>query len=140
MRSPLAVVLIGLVKGYRAFISPLKAPSCKYYPTCSTYALEALNRHGAIKGFLLSTWRILRCNPWSYGGVDKVPLKGQWKSEPKYSMTDEELREYWAQLDSVGEDEPSRHKRDQLIEAQARHNIERAMSDSKVSATSRSIQ
>ena len=58
---------------YRKFISPLFPPRCKYYPTCSSYCLEAYKRHGAIKGTILSVWRLLRCNPWSMGGVDHVP-------------------------------------------------------------------
>lgn len=66
-------ILLLLVKFYRKFISPLFQPCCKYYPTCSTYALKALEKHGAVKGSILSVWRILRCNPWSLGGVDHVP-------------------------------------------------------------------
>lgn len=135
MRSPLAMVFIGIVKGYRTFISPLSAPKCKYYPTCSTYALEALNRHGAIKGFLLSTWRVLRCNPWSYGGVDKVPLKGQWRSEPQYSMTDEELHEYWHKLDSAKKHQKgSSTSVDDVVKEQSQHNIQRALSTTDASA------
>jgi putative membrane protein insertion efficiency factor len=68
-------LLIFLVKIYRKHISPLSPPKCKYYPTCSTYALDALNRHGAAKGFALSLWRVLRCNVMSLGGVDYVPRK-----------------------------------------------------------------
>lgn len=68
-------IFLLIVKFYRKFISPLKPPSCKYYPTCSTYALEAFRKHGAIKGIILSAWRLLRCNPWSLGGVDYVPDK-----------------------------------------------------------------
>ena len=64
-----------LVKFYRKFISPLKMPCCRYYPTCSQYALDAFKKHGFIKGLILSTWRILRCNPYSNGGVDYVPEK-----------------------------------------------------------------
>ena len=48
---------------------------CKYYPTCSSYALTAYEKHGFIKGTILTVWRLLRCNPWSLGGVDKVPEK-----------------------------------------------------------------
>ena len=66
-------ILLLFVKFYRKFISPMKQPCCKYYPTCSTYALKALEKHGAVKGSILSVWRILRCNPWSLGGVDHVP-------------------------------------------------------------------
>ena len=58
---------------YRKLISPLFPPRCKYYPTCSSYCLESYGRHGVIKGTVLSVWRLLRCNPWSLGGVDKVP-------------------------------------------------------------------
>ncbi len=65
--------LIGLVKLYRKFISPMKPPSCRFYPTCSEYALQALEKYGVIKGSWLSVWRILRCNPWNPGGYD--PLK-----------------------------------------------------------------
>jgi putative membrane protein insertion efficiency factor len=66
-------ILILIVKFYRKFISPLKPPCCKYYPTCSAYAVEALKRHGAVKGIILAGWRLLRCNPWSLGGIDYVP-------------------------------------------------------------------
>lgn len=69
--------LISGVRGYRRWISPLSSPQCKYHPTCSTYALEALEVHGAVKGSALSVWRVARCNPWSDGGVDDVPLPGQ---------------------------------------------------------------
>ncbi len=69
-------ILLLLVKFYRKVLSPLKSePSCKYYPTCSTYALKAISKHGAVKGFILSAWRVFRCNPWSLGGVDYVPDK-----------------------------------------------------------------
>lgn len=75
-RLPRTILIVG-VRGYRRWISPLSSPQCKYYPTCSTYALEALEVHGAIKGSALSAWRVARCNPWSHGGVDDVPLPGQ---------------------------------------------------------------
>lgn len=68
-------ILLLLVKFYRKKISPLKKPCCKYYPTCSAYALAAVEKHGALKGTALAVWRILRCNPWSLGGVDEVPDK-----------------------------------------------------------------
>ncbi|MGN0654815.1 MAG: membrane protein insertion efficiency factor YidD [Oscillospiraceae bacterium] len=60
---------------YRKFISPLKPPCCKYYPTCSQYALTAIERFGIFYGGWLAFKRILRCNPWSLGGVDHVPEK-----------------------------------------------------------------
>jgi uncharacterized protein len=61
-----------LVEGYRRLLSPLLAPRCKYHPTCSQYALDALREFGAGRGALLAGWRLLRCNPWSHGGVDYV--------------------------------------------------------------------
>lgn len=64
-----------LIRFYQKYISPLKPACCRYYPSCSQYALEAVKKHGAVKGVLLAVWRILRCNPYSKGGVDYVPEK-----------------------------------------------------------------
>ncbi len=72
-RSTLQKALIYLIKGYRLALSPLSPPCCKYYPTCSSYAIDAIMCHGAIKGLLLSFWRILRCHPFAKGGYDPVP-------------------------------------------------------------------
>ncbi|MGC0272840.1 membrane protein insertion efficiency factor YidD [Pseudactinotalea sp. Z1739] len=66
-------VLIGLVRAYQAVVSPWFAPRCRYYPSCSNYAVDALRKQGLIRGFGLAVWRVLRCNPWSLGGVDHVP-------------------------------------------------------------------
>lgn len=69
-------LLIGMIRFYQIAISPAKgAPTCKYVPTCSAYAIEAIQIHGPIKGCLLAVWRILRCNPFSKGGYDPVPQK-----------------------------------------------------------------
>ncbi|HMQ80704.1 MAG TPA: membrane protein insertion efficiency factor YidD [Ignavibacteria bacterium] len=68
-------LLILLVKLYKYFISPLFPPSCRHYPTCSTYAVEALEKHGFFKGFWLASVRILKCNPFFSGGYDPVPEK-----------------------------------------------------------------
>ena len=65
--------LIIIVKFYRRHISPLSAPNCRYIPTCSAYALEALEKYGAAKGSLLTIRRILRCHPFHKGGYDPVP-------------------------------------------------------------------
>jgi len=65
-------IFIGIIRFYRKYISPLKAPSCRFYPTCSQYAIEAIEKKGVIKGSLLAIWRILRCNPFSRGGYDPV--------------------------------------------------------------------
>lgn len=67
-------IFIGLIQFYRKYISGLKGyPTCKYVPTCSQYAIEALEKNGLFLGLLLSVWRILRCNPFSKGGYDPVP-------------------------------------------------------------------
>ena len=68
-------ILNFFIKIYRFFISPFLPPACRFQPTCSLYASEALEVHGAIRGSLLATWRILRCQPLSAGGYDPVPEK-----------------------------------------------------------------
>ena len=74
-------VLIALVRFYQRAISPYKGGSCcKYIPTCSNYAIEAFERFGAVKGFFLAAYRILRCNPFSRGGYDPVPEKKEQRS------------------------------------------------------------
>jgi len=66
-------IVISMILFYRKFISPLKAPSCRFYPTCSQYAFEAVEKYGALKGGYLSLKRILKCHPFHPGGYD--PLK-----------------------------------------------------------------
>lgn len=66
-------VLIALLKFYKREISPFLPNACKYTPTCSEYAMEAIEVHGAFRGSLLAAWRLLRCNPFSRGGYDPVP-------------------------------------------------------------------
>src|SRR5690625_1246019 len=66
-------ILTGPIRFYQKHISPQTPPSCRYHPTCSTYALEAIEKHGAIKGGIMGTARIIRCNPFVEGGVDEVP-------------------------------------------------------------------
>jgi len=63
-------IVIKLLRLWQIFISPLYPPSCKYHPTCSEYAIMAVERYGTLKGSLKALWRVLRCNPWSKGGVD----------------------------------------------------------------------
>ncbi len=65
--------LMGLVRGYRLLLKPWLGNACRFEPTCSAYALEALERHGALRGAALTGWRILRCHPWCDGGCDPVP-------------------------------------------------------------------
>lgn len=66
-------LLIGFVRFYQRFISPLFPPSCRYYPTCSGYMIQAIQVHGAAKGGLMGVVRILRCHPFVKGGIDYVP-------------------------------------------------------------------
>jgi len=66
-------VLIALIRFYRAGISPLLPPACRFHPTCSAYGLEAIEKHGALRGTWLTVKRILRCNPFCRGGYDPVP-------------------------------------------------------------------
>ena len=77
-------VCVLILRGYRAAISPLYGDVCRYYPSCSGYALGAIQQHGVVKGIALGTWRIARCHPWARGGVDDVPAR----RIPRYSITD----------------------------------------------------
>ncbi|MDQ6526437.1 membrane protein insertion efficiency factor YidD [Nocardioides sp. LHD-245] len=71
--NPVTWVLVGLVRGYQLLVSPLLGPTCRYYPSCSAYAVQALQVHGALRGSWLAVRRLLRCHPWAPGGVDHVP-------------------------------------------------------------------
>jgi putative membrane protein insertion efficiency factor len=59
-----------LIRGYQRLLSPLLPARCKYHPSCSQYALDAFREYGLARGLVLAAWRLLRCNPWSHGGVD----------------------------------------------------------------------
>ncbi len=71
-------LVIGLLKVYRLLISPLYGQVCRYHPSCSAYALEAVSMHGAAKGTWLALRRIGRCHPWAAGGYDPVPAHYEW--------------------------------------------------------------
>lgn len=73
------LLLIGLVRAYRLVLSPWLGQSCRFEPTCSRYAIAALERHGAVAGSAYAGWRILRCNPWCAGGCDPVPDNKPWE-------------------------------------------------------------
>lgn len=73
-------LLILLVRGYQVALSPLLGGNCRFEPSCSNYMIEALQVHGALKGFLLGVWRILRCHPFGAQGYDPVPPRGAWRN------------------------------------------------------------
>ncbi|MBC6971335.1 membrane protein insertion efficiency factor YidD [Bacillus sp. Xin] len=68
-------IFIGIIRFYQKFISPMTPPTCRFYPSCSHYGLEAFQKHGAFKGFWLTLIRILKCHPFHPGGFDPVPDK-----------------------------------------------------------------
>ena len=68
-------ILLGMILFYQIYISPYKGTKCPYFPSCSGYGVEAIKKHGALIGSVLTAWRILRCNPFSKGGYDPVPDK-----------------------------------------------------------------
>ena len=74
--------LLGLLWVYQRFISPLTPPTCKYYPSCSSYAVLAIRRHGALRGSWLAVRRLGRCHPWAAGGVDDVPPAPETSAHP----------------------------------------------------------
>jgi len=73
MKQVPRTVVVLLIKGYQQVVSPLFPPTCKYYPSCSAYAVTALERYGVLRGGWLAIKRVVRCNPWSHGGYDPVP-------------------------------------------------------------------
>jgi len=83
-------LMILLVQFYKRFISPMLPRSCRYYPSCSTYMIDAIQMHGAIKGLLMGTARILRCNPFVPGGIDYVPEHFSLKRNPKQTHDENE--------------------------------------------------
>lgn len=72
-------LLTALIRFYQTFISPLSGPHCRYYPSCSRYALVAVQRHGPVRGLWLALRRLARCHPWTPGGVDLVPEVGDYR-------------------------------------------------------------
>ena len=68
-------VLLMLLRGYKWALSPLLPPACRFVPTCSEYAIEAVERHGALRGSALAVWRLLHCHPFAIGGFDPVPIR-----------------------------------------------------------------
>lgn len=65
-------IVVGVIEAYRRFVSPMLPPSCRYWPTCSEYTVQAVRKYGVVRGGLMGARRVLRCNPWSRGGIDPV--------------------------------------------------------------------
>lgn len=78
---PIRSLLLALIWVYRHTISPILPPTCRYHPSCSAYGFQALQVHGAAKGSVLAAWRVLRCNPFTPGGLDPVPARGAWRPD-----------------------------------------------------------
>lgn len=81
------VVFLLPLRAYKRVVSPHLAPACRYVPTCSEYAEEAIERHGVFKGGLLAVWRLLRCHPFVAGGFDPVPCNGTNEDAPAHSLS-----------------------------------------------------
>jgi putative membrane protein insertion efficiency factor len=77
---PIRLVLLLPLRAYQRAFSPLLGNRCKYYPSCSEYAAQAIERFGILRGLVLAGWRLLRCNPWSHGGFDPVEDQRVFKS------------------------------------------------------------
>lgn len=86
-------LMIGLVRLYQKFISPIKPSCCRFTPTCSAYAIEAFKKRGFFVGLILTVWRIMRCNPFCKGGYDPVPEKGFRRPKSAESIEDNSTEE-----------------------------------------------
>jgi putative membrane protein insertion efficiency factor len=85
MNRLLRAVVVAPIRIYQKVVSPLFGARCKYYPSCSEYAAQAITKFGILRGLVLAGWRVLRCNPWSHGGVD--PVEDQRLFRPQTPMT-----------------------------------------------------
>jgi putative membrane protein insertion efficiency factor len=83
----LSAILIAPIRLYQRWISPAFAPRCRYYPSCSQYAVEAIRELGPIRGVILAGWRLLRCNPFSHGGFDEVSDRRLFRNTPRRSAS-----------------------------------------------------
>jgi len=86
--SPLRRAVIAPIRLYQRFISPALPRSCRYHPTCSQYAVQAVSEFGILRGVVLATWRLLRCNPFSHGGHDPVAAQRVFGQVPTPHVTD----------------------------------------------------
>jgi putative membrane protein insertion efficiency factor len=80
--NALKLTLVAPIRLYQRVVSPALPKRCKYYPTCSEYAAQAIRTYGIARGLVLAAWRLLRCNPWSHGGVDPVESQTLFRTRP----------------------------------------------------------
>ena len=90
---PVRTVLLGLILLYRVTLGPMAGGRCRFYPSCSSYAAQAVRTHGAAKGLILASWRLLRCTPLTPGGPDPVPPRGAWRPAPLGELYDNVIPE-----------------------------------------------
>jgi uncharacterized protein len=88
VKRVLIAILLAAIRLYQRWISPAMAPRCRYYPTCSAYAVEAIRELGPTRGTVLAGWRLLRCNPFSHGGVDELCDRRLFRNTPTRSKGD----------------------------------------------------
>jgi putative membrane protein insertion efficiency factor len=81
--SPLRALAVAPIRLYQRAISPAIPRRCKYHPSCSEYAVQAVRSYGILRGLVLAAWRLLRCNPWSHGGVDPVENQTLFRARPR---------------------------------------------------------
>jgi len=89
MRSPLTYAVIGFLRVYRRVVSPIYGEVCRYHPSCSAYALDAVTRFGVTRGCWLAVRRIGRCHPWAAGGHDPVPAMFSWRTSVSARVSEE---------------------------------------------------
>jgi uncharacterized protein len=85
VKRPLSVLMIAPIRLYQRWISPALAPRCRYYPSCSDYAIQAIRELGPVRGLILAAWRLLRCNPFSHGGFDELSDRRLFRNTPTRS-------------------------------------------------------
>jgi putative membrane protein insertion efficiency factor len=90
-RNPLKVIVLAPIVVWSRWISPGLPPRCKYEASCSRYAIQAIEELGILRGLVLAVWRVLRCNPWSHGGVDKVADQGLFKTGQRQTSCQHEV-------------------------------------------------
>ncbi len=81
--TALRAVVIAPIRVYQKAISPALGNRCRYYPSCSQYAVQAIRSYGILRGLVLAAWRLLRCNPWSHGGLDPVEEQTLFRARPR---------------------------------------------------------